>query len=54
MFENIEIRKAINGFIITITTEDDTHEYVYDTSRKLMRVLKQYLEGSKSNSNDSE
>ena len=54
MFENIEIRRARNGFIITITTEDDTHEYVYDTSRKLMRVLKQYLEGTGSSSKDSE
>lgn len=54
MFENIEIRRARNGFIITITTEDDTHEYVYDTSRKLMRVLKQYLEGPSSNAKESD
>lgn len=45
MFENIEIRKAANGFIISITNDEgDTKEYVYDTSRKLMRVLRQYLE----------
>jgi len=45
MFENIEIRKAANGFIISITNdESDTKEYVYDTSRKLMRVLRQYLD----------
>lgn len=54
MFENIEIRKASNGFIITVTTEDDTTEYVYDTSRKLMRILRQYLEGSSSSSKDAE
>ena len=45
MFESIEIRKAANGFILVIHTEDDTKEYVYDTSRKTMRVLKEYLEG---------
>jgi hypothetical protein len=45
MFESIEIRKVANGFIVAIHTEDDTKEYVYDTSRKAMRVLKQYLEG---------
>lgn len=45
MFESIEIRKVANGFILAIHTEDDVKEYVYDTSRKAMRVLKQYLEG---------
>jgi hypothetical protein len=44
MFESIEIRKAANGFILSVTTEDDTKEFVYDTSRKAMRVLKSYLE----------
>lgn len=44
MFESIEIRKATNGFILVVHTEDEDKEYVYDTSRKAMRVLKQYLE----------
>jgi hypothetical protein len=49
MFESIEIRKAANGFILVIHTEDETKEYVYDTSRKAMRVIKDYLEqGTKS------
>jgi hypothetical protein len=48
MFESIEIRRAANGFILVITTEDETREYVYDTSRKALRVIKEYLEsGSK-------
>ena len=47
MFESIEIRKAANGFILVITTEDETKEYVYDTSRKALRVIKEYLESSK-------
>ena len=43
MFESIEIRKAANGFILVINTEDEAREYVYDTERKLMRVIKQHL-----------
>jgi len=43
MFENIEIRKAANGFILVVNTEDEAKEYVYDTERKLMRVIKQHL-----------
>ena len=47
-FENIEIRKAANGFILIVSDEDDdAREYVYDTSRKLMRMLKPILEGRK-------
>jgi hypothetical protein len=44
MFESIEIRKVANGFILVVTTQDDTKEYVYDTSRKALRVIKEYLE----------
>jgi len=44
MFESIEIRKVANGFILVVTTEDDTKEYVYDTSRKALKVIKEYLE----------
>ena len=47
MFESIEIRKAANGFILVVTTDDEAKEYVYDTSRKAMRVIKQYLEADK-------
>jgi hypothetical protein len=44
MFESIEIRQVANGFILTITTEEDTREFVYDTARKAMRVIKQHLD----------
>lgn len=47
MFESIEIRKVANGFILVINTEDDSKEYVYDTSRKAMRVIKQHLDADK-------
>lgn len=44
MFESIEIRKAANGFILVVNTEDESKEFVYDTSRKMMRVIKQYID----------
>jgi hypothetical protein len=48
MFESIEIRRAANGFILVVTTEEETREYVYDTSRKAVRVIRDYLESNKS------
>jgi hypothetical protein len=47
MFENIELRKVANGFIMVLNTDDgDTREYVYDTARKLMRAVKQHLDAN--------
>jgi hypothetical protein len=53
MFESLEIRKAANGFILVVNTEDDQREYVYDTERKLMRVIKQHL-GQKVTADDQD
>ena len=47
MFESIEIRRAANGFILVIATEEETKEYVYDTSRKAIRVINELLENDK-------
>jgi hypothetical protein len=45
MFESIEIRKAANGFIMVVTREnEEAKEYVYDTPRKLTRIIKQYVD----------
>jgi hypothetical protein len=43
-FESIEIRRVKNGIILVIHTEDDVVEYVYDSSRKAVRIIKQLLE----------
>ena len=43
MLENIEIRKVANGFILVVTTEDNTEEFVYDTQRKLLSKIKVLL-----------
>jgi hypothetical protein len=53
MFESIEIRRAANGFILVVHTEDEDREFVYDTERKLMRVIKQHL-GQKITSDDQD
>jgi hypothetical protein len=53
MFESIEIRKAANGFVLVINSEDDSKEYVYDTERKLMRALKAQL-GEKITADDQD
>lgn len=43
MFESIEIRKVANGFVVIIQLEDETVEYVFDTARKAMSHIKQYI-----------
>ena len=43
MFESIEIRKVANGFIVTVNIEDETVEYVFDTARKAMSHIKQFV-----------
>ena len=53
MFESIEIRKAANGFVLVVKSEDDSKEYVYDTERKLMRALKSQL-GQKITADDQD
>ena len=44
MFESIEIRKVTNGFVVILNTEDETNEYVFDTSRKAIKFIKEYVE----------
>jgi hypothetical protein len=43
MFENLEIRRVANGFILVVNTEDDTKEFVFDTERKLLKTVRSYL-----------
>jgi hypothetical protein len=44
MYESIEIRKVKNGVIVTLRTEDEDEEYVYDTDRKAMKFVKDMLD----------
>jgi len=50
MFDSIEIRKVTNGFVVILTTPDeDTREYVFDTSRKAIKFIKEYVEAKVAN-----
>jgi hypothetical protein len=53
MFESMEVRKVQNGFIVILTLEDETQEYVFDSSRKALKFMKDYIE-VKSNRSTSE
>jgi hypothetical protein len=45
MFDSIEIRKAKNGVIVILRSEDeDDIEYVYDTDRKAVKFIKELLD----------
>ena len=45
MFDSIEIRKVTNGFVVILNTPDEeTKEYVFDSSRKAIRFIKDYVE----------
>ena len=44
MVDSIEIRKVTNGFMVILNTEDAANEYVFDTSRKAIIFIKEYVE----------
>lgn len=48
MFESIEIRKVKNGVIVTLRTDDEDAEYVWDTDRKAIKFVKDMLESKSS------
>jgi len=49
MFDSIEIRKAANGFVVILVQNDETTEYVFDSSRKAVRFIKEYVEAKVAN-----
>jgi len=49
MFDSIEIRKAANGFVVILVQNDETTEYVFDSSRKAIRFIKDYVEAKVAN-----
>jgi hypothetical protein len=44
VFEAIELRQVKNGIIVVLRTDDDESEYVFDTSRKALKFVKELLE----------
>jgi hypothetical protein len=45
MFTSLELRRAKNGYVVTVNREDDSEEYIFDTLRKTMKFLKELAEG---------
>ena len=43
-YESIEIRKVNNGVIVTLRTDDEDQEYVYDRDSKAIKFVKDLLE----------
>lgn len=45
MFESIELRKVENGVIMVLRDDENNEkEFVFDTSRKALRFVKELLE----------
>jgi hypothetical protein len=44
LFESIEIRKVNNGVIVTLRSDEEDQEYVYDSDRKAIKFVKDLLE----------
>jgi hypothetical protein len=48
MFESIEVRKVKNGFVVILNTEEGTDEYVFDSPRKAIKFVKDYVDAKPS------
>jgi len=42
--ESIEIRKVANGFVVVVNTEEDSKEYVFDSYRRVLKFIKEFLD----------
>jgi len=42
-FDSMELNSAKNGFIITVRTEDDETDYVFDSHQKTIRFIKKLI-----------
>lgn len=46
--ESLEIRRVKNGYCVVVITVDSTDEYVFDTYRKVLKFIKDFLDNNKS------
>jgi len=44
LYDTIEIRKVNNGVVVTIRSDDEDQEYVYDRDSKAIKFVKELLE----------
>ncbi len=43
-FQSIEIRRVANGFVVDVTVDDERSEYVFDTPRKAIKFVREYVD----------
>ena len=48
-YQSIEIRKVKNGVIVTLKSDDEDVEYVYDSDRKAIKFIKELLDSKTKN-----
>lgn len=51
-YSSIEIRKVKNGVIVTVRSDEEDQEFVYDVDRKALKFVKELLEGKTSPDTD--
>lgn len=44
-FESIELRTVKNGVIVSLRSDEEDSEYVFDNNRKAIKFVKDLLEG---------
>ncbi len=42
--ESLEIRRVKNGFLIAVNTADSSDEYIFDSYRKVLKFIKEFLD----------
>lgn len=47
-FDSIEVRKVKNGVIVSLRSDEEDCEYVFDHNKKAIKFVKDLLEGTAS------
>jgi hypothetical protein len=50
MFTSLEMRKVSNGFVVTVNSDDEASEYVFDSLRKAIKFVKDLANAESGNS----
>jgi hypothetical protein len=45
MFDRIEMRKVANGFVVTVDQDGEDREYVFSSSRQVLKFIRDFIEG---------
>lgn len=42
--ESLEIRRVKNGFVVVVNTADSSDEFIFDSYRKVLKFIKEFLD----------